>query len=143
MEDTFGKVVAILLCAIQMFVIPVYLYSENAKRLEQNYIMAEITYNVDNFRNTGMIDSDVYNSMRNRIFSLSNGYNVKIIHSSKENGESATYYNDTYYENHIEDELEQSGIYYLEKSDYINIWVEDKSGNIVYRYGGTVKNEAY
>lgn len=138
MEDTFGKVVAILLCAIQIFVIPVYLYSENAKRLEQNYIMAEITYNVDNFRNTGMIDSDVYNSMRNRIFSLSNGYNIKIIHSSKEKEAS-----DVYYEEYIEDELEQSGIYYLEKSDYINIWVEDKNGNIVYRYGGTVKNETY
>ena len=144
MEDTFGKVVAILLCAIQMFVIPVYLYKENVKRLEQNFIMAEITYNVDNFRNTGMIDSSIYNSMRDNIFSLSNGYNIRIMHSCKEEDTTSDlYYNVTNFEKYIEEKLEEDGIYYLEKNDYISIYVEDKTGKIVYRYGGSVKNEAY
>ncbi len=138
MEDSFGKVIAIILCAIQMFIIPLYWYQDNIKRLEQTYIISEITYNVDNFRNTGIIDETQYNNMRDRIYSLSGSYDIKITHCVFE--DDIEY---MYFEGDIEDRLEDEGIYYLSKDDYINIYINDKSGNVVGCYGGSVKNEAY
>ncbi len=146
MEDTFGKIVAIFICVAQMFFIPLYIYNENMMRMEQTYIISEITYNVDNFRNTGIIDEEQYDNMRNKIFSLSGKYDIKITHCTHnegENDEEAKYFNTMYYEGDIEAELEASGVYYLSKSDYINIYVSDKDGNVIGCYGGSVKNEAY
>ena len=44
MEDTFGKIVAILICVAQMFIIPMYLYDKCAEVVEQCYIISEITF---------------------------------------------------------------------------------------------------
>ncbi len=146
MEDTFGKIIAIFICVSQMFFIPLYIYKENIMRMEQTYIISEITYHVDGFRNTGMIDEQQYNNMRNRIFALSGGYDISITHcthlDTKEES-SGEYYNEIYYENNIEAELEIEGIYYMNKNDYINIYVYDKNNNVIGCYGGSVKNEAY
>lgn len=138
MEDSFGKVVAIILCAIQMFIIPLFWYNQNVERLEQTYIISEITYNIDNFRNTGIIDESQYNNMRDRIYSLSKGYDISMVHCVYEDGMDTMHF-----ESDIENELEENGVYYLDKYDYINIYVRDKSGNTIGCYGGSVKNEAY
>ena len=146
MEDSFGKIVAIFICVIQMFFIPLHLYRENIGRLEQTYILSEITYNVDNFRNTGMIDEEQYNNMRDKIYGLSGGYNIKFTHcthTADEENDKIVYFNVMYYEGDIEEELDKVGIYYLDKNDYIKILVEDKKGNVIGCYGGSVKNEAY
>ncbi len=146
MEDSFGKVVAIFICAVQMFLIPVYLYTENVNRLEQTYIISEIIYNVDNFRNTGIIDKEQYNNMCNRIYSLSGNYNISITHCTHtydEESQKPQYFNVMYYKSSIEESLENTGVYYLNKNDYLNIYIEDKEGNLVGCYGGSVKNEAY
>lgn len=146
MEDTFGKVVAIFLCAIQMFMIPLYLYNENVKRAEQTYIVSEITYNVDNFRNTGMIDEVQYNNMCQRLFLLSGNYKIIVTHCTHredESSEKINYFDIMYYNENIEEKLEENGVYYMKKNDYLCIYVEDKKGNTIACYGGSVKNEAY
>lgn len=146
MEDTFGKIVAIFICVMQMFFIPLYVYSENIRRVEQTYIISEITYNVDNFRNTGIIDGEQYNNMRNRIYSMSKHYEINVTHCTHNeeiSGSSGQYFNMVFYQGNIEDTLEDEGVYYLKKNDYINVYIEDANGNIVGCYGGSVKNEAY
>ncbi len=153
MEDTFGKVVAIFICVVQMFLIPVYLYDKNMERVEQNYIISEITYYVDAFRNTGIIEKEQYNNMRDKIFSLSQGYNINITHCTHEdivvseevdsNRISEQYFNSMHYGGSIENELYSNGVYYLKIYDYICVCVEDKNGYVVGCYGGSVKNEAY
>ncbi len=144
MEDTFGKVVAILICAVQMFIIPAYWYSQSVDRMEQSYIMAEITHNVDNFRNTGMISAKQYEDMKGRIYSLAGSYDISIIHyvsSTQENADS--YFDTVWYEDYVEECMETDGVYYLGKNDYINITVKSKNEEVKYCYGGSVKNEAY
>lgn len=146
MEDIFGKIVAVFLCVTQLFLLPVYLYGENLKRAEQTYIIAEITYYVDNVRNTGIIDEKQYNNMRDKIYSLGQKYSINIIHSTHiadKEGDRAIYFNDMQYEEQIENALDDNGVYYLEKNDYFYIQVDDKAGNMVACYGGSVKNEAY
>lgn len=146
MEDTFGKVVAIFLCVIQMFFIPLYLYSENTKKVEQTYIISEITYNVDNFRNTGMIDDVQYNNMCQRLFSLSGNYNIIVTHCTHREDESSgeiKYFDIMFYNENIEEKLEENGLYYMNKNDYLCVYVEDKKGNMIACYGGSIKNEAY
>jgi len=146
MEDTFGKVVAIFICVFQMFLIPLYLYDKNMERVEQTYILSEITYYVDNFRNTGIIEQEQYENMRSRIYSLSGGYDINVTHCTYEEDkqiESGESLNATYYESNIEEELSRNGIYYLRQNDYINVYVENDKGGIVGFYGGSVKNEAY
>lgn len=146
MEDTFGKIVAIFLCVIQMFFIPLYLYSENAKRVEQTYILSEITYNVDNYRNTGIIEDEQYNNMRQRIFSLNGNYNIYITHCTYSQNESegnVLYYDVMNYNSNVEQVLEENSLYYMNKNDYISICVEDKTGKVIACYGGAIKNEAY
>lgn len=144
MEDTFGKVVSILICAVQMFLIPAYWYNDSVERMEQSYIMSEITYNVDDFRNTGIISAERYESMLNRIYSLSGSYNVKVIHCTHAlESESGEYFDTINYKDAIEKALEEKGVYYLNKNDYLNIYVESKKGDVKYCYGGSVKNEAY
>lgn len=144
MEDTFGKVVAIFLCVLQLFFIPLYVYRENVKQVEQTYLLSEITYNVDNFRNTGIIEESQYNNMRSRIYALSGNYKIKLVHCTHTMGEEGKVFYDTmFFESDIEDELEKNSVYYLEKSDYLNVYIEDKNGNLMGCYGGAVKNEAY
>lgn len=145
MNDAFGKVVAILIGAYLMFIAPVMYTIEETNMAKNTYALATITEFVEEVKNTGVIDKERYDIMCNKIYSLGNGYSLKIIHSKHnydETGENVEFNINNSFKKDIEDELLKKDVYYLNRTDFIKISVY-KEENLICFYGGGIKNEIY
>ena len=146
MSDGFSKVVAILLSAVLMFIIPVFYMREEADRLKQTRIIEEITFFVDGVRNTGILCREDYSRLQNVLYHLGGGYRVDMSHYSHiadESGEGVLYNEVANYEEQIMECFQEDKDYYLKKYDYLKVIIKDSEDKIVAWYGGSVKYEAY
>lgn len=146
MNDIFGKVISILLCAWLMFIYPLNAAKEENSQMERMYIYQETVRFVDNICNTGVIsDKDMRNYL-NKISSMNTLYDVSITHDSrisddeKEELETEGFYV-SYYESQIFDALNEHQEYKLGYSDFIKIIIYNDKGNMTACYGGSVKAE--
>lgn len=143
MGEAYGTVVAILIGVYLMFIAPVNNMIYENQKLEQMYIVNEITYFTESVRNTGNISEELYLALKNKITSLNNKYNISVTHYSNvynEDEDRMDFFGEAEYQWKIEDELEANKVYTLEKDDYIKVVVEGKNG-VVACYGGSVKNK--
>ena len=69
-----------MLSAYMMFILPLNGMIYENEKLEQMYIANEITYFVEQVRNTGCIDEDMYMALEKRISAMNNSYNIMITH---------------------------------------------------------------
>ena len=143
MNDAFGKVIAVLICAYLMFLAPLEYMNKERMRLQQSYLLNEVTYFVENVMNTGIITSDQYQEFANKVFLISEGYTIELAHSKHE------YYEGEYrllvsnnYNADIFEALEDAGIYYLNEKEYIKVSINANDIPLVF-YGGGIKYEAY
>lgn len=148
MNDAFGKVVAILLCAYLMFIAPVSYMIKETENTTQTYILNEITVFVEEVKNTGILDKERYNILCEKIYALSSygsRYEIDMIHSKHgydEDGKEIIFDIDNYYKNDILKILSISDCYYMKEADYFKMTVY-KGGIPICFYGGGIKNEAY
>ncbi len=145
MGETYGTVVAIMLSAYMMFILPLNGMIYENEKLEQMYIANEITYFVEQVRNTGCIDEDMYMALEKRISAMNNSYNIMITHFRSiynEDNSKILYFKEENYLWNIKEVLERDGIYYLSKNEYIKVMVSDDDG-VKACYGGSIKNESY
>ena len=63
MGEAYGTVAAIMLSVYMMFILPLNNMLYENEKLEQMYIVNEITYFVEQARNTGSIDKSMYFSL--------------------------------------------------------------------------------
>lgn len=143
MGEAYGTIVAIMISVYMMFIMPLNNMIYENEKLEQMYIVNEITYFVENVRNTGNISEDMYIGLTDKLVSMNSLYNIGITHYKNiynEDGSEILYFEEEKYLYDIEDELQQNGIYYLKKNEYIKITVT-KGDNMVACYGGSIKNE--
>lgn len=146
MNDIFGKVVSILLCAWLMFFYPLNAAKEENHQLERMYIYQETVRFVDNICNTGIIsDRDMKNYL-DKISRMNTLYETSITHESLiDNTEEETAGTEAgksfinHYQNEIFDILEQEEEYRLGYSDFIKIVVYNSEGNMSVCYGGSIK----
>lgn len=146
MGDSFSKVVAILLAAVLMFLIPIFYMREEADRLRQTRIIEEITFFVDGVRNTGILSREDYSRLEKVLYHLGGGYRIDMSHYSHildENGEIVLYNLVANYDEQIMECFQAQNDYYLNKYDYLKIVVKDSKNQVVAWYGGSVKHEAY
>lgn len=145
MGETYGTVVAIMLSAYMMFILPLNGMIYENEKLEQMYIANEITYFVEQVRNTGCIDEDMYMALEKRISAMNNSCNIMITHFRSiynEDNSKILYFKEENYLWNIKEVLERDGIYYLSKNEYIKVMVSDDDG-VKACYGGSIKNESY
>ena len=146
LNDSFSKIVAILLAVILMFIVPVFYMREESDRLKQTRIIEEITFFVDGVRNTGILSREDYSRLENILYSLGGGYRISISHYSHildEAGKEVLYNQVANFEGEIMDCFEKNMDYYLKKHDYLKLIVKNSNGEVLAWYGGSVKYEAY
>lgn len=146
LNDSFSKIVAILLAVILMFIVPVFYMREESDRLKQTRIIEEITFFVDGVRNTGILSREDYSRLENILYSLGGGYRISISHYSHildEAGKEVLYNQVANFEGEIMDCFGKNMDYYLKKHDYLKLIVKNSNGEVLAWYGGSVKYEAY
>lgn len=143
MGEAYGTVVAIMLSVYMMFILPLNNMLYENEKLEQMYIVNEITYFVEQVRNTGCIDENMYLSLERNITGLNNRYNIMITHYNSiynEDESEIIYFGEENYLWNIKEVLEETGIYRMSKNEYIKVSVSDGE-SMVACYGGSIKNE--
>lgn len=143
MSEAYGTVVAIMLSVYMMFILPLNNMLYENEKLEQMYIVNEITYFVEQARNTGCIDKKMYLSLEKNITGLNNRYNIMITHYKSiynEDESEIIYFGEENYLWNIKEVLEETGVYNMSRNEYIKVFVSDGDG-MVACYGGSIKNE--
>lgn len=143
MGETYGTVAAIMLSVYMMFILPLNNMLYENEKLEQMYIVNEITYFVEQARNTGSIDKSMYLSLEKNITGLNNRYNIMITHYKSiynEDRSEIIYFGEENYLWNIKETLEKNDIYNMSRNEYIKVSVSDGE-KMVACYGGGIKNE--
>lgn len=143
MGEAYGTVAAIMLSVYMMFIMPLNNMLYENEKLEQMYIVNEITYFVEQVRNTGCIDKNMYLSLEKKITGLSNRYNIMITHYKSiynEDKSEIIYFGEENYLWNIKEVLENGDTYNMSKNDYIKVSVSD-GDSMTACYGGSIKNE--
>lgn len=143
MGEAYGTVAAVMLGVYIMFIAPLYGMFEQNERLEQMYVVNEITYFVESIRNTGCMDEAMYLALEGRIASLSGSCEIKLTHYKNiynEDESSILYFEQEEYEWYIKEQLEREGVYTFKKNEYIKVTVM-RDGKMTACYGGSIKNE--
>lgn len=143
MGEAYGTVAAIMLSVYMMFILPLNNMLYENEKLEQMYIVNEITYFTEQVRNTGCIDENMYLSLERKITGLNNRYNIMITHYKSiynEDKSEIIYFGEESYLCNIKEVLKEGNTYYMKKNEYIKVSVSDDDG-MVACYGGSIKNE--
>lgn len=154
-----------------MFLSPLLYMAQKQDAISQIYISNETTKFVDNIKNIGFLNREMYMDFVSKIDNTNNLYNIEILHSHKiveplydENTD--TFLNDfnTYYGNTYHDEIlktfDQGEEYYFSQGDYISVTVVNRTRTlatklmelfyssdipneqILVTYGGLIRDEA-
>lgn len=164
MGDAYGKVIAILLASVLMFLIPVLYISERQETAAQSYVLTETAYLVDSVRNTGVLTEGMYREYEKRLCALEHLYEIQLMHAAYpiyENGGRFETKQERHYSEEIKETLRETGCYYFLMDEFFRIEVKDRRGSmgerllngflkediasekIIAFYGGTIKYEAY
>ncbi|NLO99788.1 MAG: hypothetical protein GX386_05805 [Clostridiaceae bacterium] len=80
MDRAFWKVLAFLLCAVLMFLLPLMTILDRQDDIAYNIVLTECNRFVDACRDTGYITPRMYTEFINRISSTGNTYSIKMSH---------------------------------------------------------------
>ncbi len=80
MDRILWKVLAFLVCAVLLFLVPLLNMLERQDDIAYNIIFAECSRFSDICRDTGYISPDMYTDFMNRINSTGNTYDIRLIH---------------------------------------------------------------
>lgn len=143
MENSFGKIVSILILAVMLFIVPLKYYMEKNQALQEMYVSTKTIELVDSARNTGFITKDMYDQYMADITRMNKIYRIRLEHTIYAvNKENQT--REKYEVTDIESELYKSGIYKFKVEDYFKIQVIQIPDNrMISYYGGYIKNEVY
>lgn len=143
MDNSFGKIVAILILVIILFVVPIKYYMEKNQALQEMYISTKTIELVDAARITGFITKDMYEQYYAAINRMNQIYKVELEHIIYTDSEGETT-KEKHFITDIESQIYSQGIYIFKIEDYFKIQVIEVSNNtLVSYYGGYIKNEAY
>lgn len=147
MNDSFGKVLGILIAVVLMFLVPVQFSLQRQENLKQVYIMTETVYLVDAVRNKGRLTIDMYETYLAKIRLLGGLYQADLHHIHFTHKNPKVRYmveEDSYYTRQITEILYKEGEYLFDIGDFFQMQVSSIKNKIetplVY-YGGSIKYE--
>lgn len=130
MSDAFGKIVAFILVAVLLFVVPVNIAMENQKISEKMYLYTEAVSVCEQVKNTGILTSATYESLSRMAAGVFKAYKLEIWSMDSEGRITVS--------DEITPVLSGDGRYEFSEGDYIRIKITDSSGIQVY-CGGMIK----
>lgn len=83
MDKTLWKILAFLLCAILLFLVPLLNMLERQDDIAYNVVLTECNRFVDICRDTGFITPDLYTDFVERINSTGNTYQIRLLHVNR------------------------------------------------------------
>lgn len=143
MENAFGRVVSVIVMAFAIFIVPVLINIEKVNYIKTIAVTSKTVEFVDNVRNHGFIDAEVYDRYKHELSALgiigdielerkSHGLydqeNVWISENSRE----------------IEENIYSTGSYDFRIGDYFKVVVYAKNNQmqeVLAYYGGSIRNE--
>ena len=138
MSDTFITVVAIVLAAGLIFVVPLMTMADRFDTTSQAVVEAIVSNFVDEIRSTGKITQEKYNKFLENLTSLGYTFDVsmeakildenpgkKTSQTSKDKIGENVYYSE--YTSQIEQELEKNGVKKLKTGDMVLVTVKNKN----------------
>lgn len=168
--DSFGKIIAIFLATILMFISPLLYMAQKQDAISQIYVSSETTKFIDSIKNSGYISRNMFDDYVHKIDKTGNLYHIEITHSHKKVApivdvdtnvvleDFSSYYYNTY-EDEIFEQFDQGKDYYFNRGDLISIVVSNKNKTtavsilesflgrdiadtqIVVTYGGMIRDE--
>lgn len=167
--DAYGKIIAIFIAAVLMFLFPVMYFAQRQECLMQMYVFTKTTELVDAVCNKGELTETMYEKYEEEILVGNASYEIKMtarkseLVMSTDNSAGVAYEicENYYYNKDILEELDEKGCYKFSMEDYFQITVERRGRNLkdqlmsffgstkskekerVVFYGGTIKYEAY
>lgn len=169
--DSFGKIIAILISALLMFITPILYLAQKQDAISQNYVTMETKKLVDTIKNNGYLKESEYDIFLKKLFKTGNSYRIEIEHGKETvypvTDDDGTYQDDIsvnylcVYEKDILDELYDTGIYYFHQGDYISVSITNQNKTFAARlmqiifanempaeqiyvtYGGFIRDENY
>lgn len=169
MNQSFGQIFSIVAASIVLFIIPVYLFSQQQDLFIQAYVWEETAEFAEMVKNNGYISKNMYDRYLKALQTTNQLYEIKMIHKHKliqpiydEDGHF-TEQVETTYENHYEEEIlstiyEKNKAYLFRQEDYLSIVVKNQSktlaekiqhtllgkdikNTIAITYGGLIRDE--
>lgn len=137
-----GKVIAIILMILVLFLAPLAYFTQRQDTLMQNYVYSITKKFVNEIQQTGKITKEAYDDFILELDASGNVYDVQLIHSHKTitpkyqyttvdnviTDDVTEYFSETYTDailSSIYEEIDET--YYLTKGDYITIKVTNKN----------------
>ncbi|HEX3028799.1 MAG TPA: hypothetical protein VHT34_05760 [Clostridia bacterium] len=80
MEDIFGKIIALILAVLLLFVAPILLMFENQDETSRIYVLSETSKFVDSVRSLGYISPTFYEDYQKKLSNTNNLYEIKMEH---------------------------------------------------------------
>lgn len=162
--DSFGKIVAILIAVVLLFLIPAQYMVFQKEQMCRAYLETETGYFVDSVRNMGYFSRNMYEMYCRKINMAADGWKIEMEHykyhldSVPEDEEKEITYTEHYYTIYQDDiikELEDSREkqYHFRQGDYFKIKVYGAGQTSFFGnknqiqlkavYGGMIRDEAY
>lgn len=144
MNDTYGMVIAIFLSVYLMFIAPLNQMIYESEKVEKMYITNEVTYFVEQVRNTGNISEEMYLNLEEKLSSLNKIYSLEFTcykNIYNEDKSEVKYFEQCDYTTQVKKALITDKRYTFEKNEYLKVVVKEED-EIVCIYGGSIKNEA-
>lgn len=162
MQDSIGKITAIFLAAVLLFLVPLSLYFQRQDNLHQLYVMTETVYLTDAVRNTGRLTEGMYEEFKHKLESLGNIYEISLRHTRftyRKPEEAYLEQPEHFYTAEILSALYEEGEYRFLKDDFFRVEVIRKNhtpgerifknftgavfeeGTVEAYYGGSIKYE--
>lgn len=140
--DSLGKIVAMLLCIVFLFFMPIVNYSQRVDTLMTTKAQSVVSDFVAEIQREGFLTDTMYARFIENLDSTGNVYNVQIVHrhliidpkylsnttDSVETTLTSEYYSETYTDSIIASLYENTpGIYNFSTNDYVTVTVSNKN----------------
>jgi len=147
MDDILGKIVAILLAVLLLFVAPILMVFESQDETSRIYVLSETSKFVDSVRNLGYITPTLYEDYLRKLVNTNNLYEIEMEHYHMRHdpvysdpADPTTFQNDfkvnyiaTYNQDILNDLYSKTGLYSMSKGDYFCVLVYNKNKTLATR----------
>lgn len=139
MDDVFSTVVAIIMGAVLLFIMPVQNMMQQNQSAMDTYAYTELVDFTDRVRNTGWISEEMFQQLQKGLSATGQVYQLRITHQRED--EAGTLQQWSHEE--VLQGLEQEKRYCLQKDDFIRVEIKRQNQTLVGQYGGRIKDENY
>lgn len=141
MGDIWGRMLGILLAVSLLFLLPVLYFAERQETVEQLYLITETADFVDTVRMTGRLTRENYENFQSKLNGLPEMYEIKMTgrHQRIELSSQMLYlHNEEFYEQQIEEQLEQEGNYCFSEGDFFRVELIKKTSGLFEKIRGFI-----